>query len=53
MSGCQNTTEIIKVPTCDGFSLIYPSHSDTLETKKQILAHNEFYEKNCKVEKNE
>ena len=50
MSGCQSTT-VIKVPTCDGFSLIYPSRNDTLETKRQILAHNEFYEKVCKSEK--
>lgn len=46
MNGCQNTT-VIKVPSCDGFKLIYPSRSDTLETKKQILAHNEFFEENC------
>ena len=46
MSGCESTT-VIKVPSCDGFKLIYPSRLDTLETKEQILAHNEFFEAHC------
>lgn len=46
MIGCTNTI-VKKIPSCDGFKLIYPSINDTLETKRQILAHNEFFEVNC------
>lgn len=47
MTGCTTTT-VIKAPSCDGFKLIYPSRNDTLETKRQVLNHNEFYEAHCK-----
>lgn len=49
MSGCSNTPEIVKIPSCDGFSIIWVSVNDkmTLDTKKQILAHNEFYDSHC------
>lgn len=49
MSGCSSSPGIVKIPSCDGFSIIWISVDDkmTLDTKKQILAHNEFFEAHC------
>lgn len=53
MSGCVSTPEIVKVPTCDGFSLIIINSKDVLtrQTKEQILAHDEFYDAHCSNDK--
>lgn len=52
MSSCG--TAVISVSNCSSFGLIYASPKDTLETKKQILAHDKIYEELCvkKEEKN-
>ena len=52
MSSCG--TAVISVNNCSSFGLIYASPKDTLETKKQILAHDKIYEALCvkKEEKN-
>lgn len=46
MLGCKSTGTIV-IDNCPAFDLIYPSRNDTTETKRQVLNHNETYEKVC------
>lgn len=48
LSGCTNP---VYISGCNIFGEIYPSRADSLETKKQILAHNLTYKDVCKDEK--
>lgn len=41
------TADILEVNNCTAFGLIYPSRADTTETKRQILTHNQVYERVC------
>lgn len=50
MSSCTNTVTSVTTTGCTAFGLIYPSRADTLETKRQVLAHNLTYEDVCKNE---
>ena len=43
LTGCNSTT-VIKIPTCSYYDYIYPSRTDTLDTQKQVLIHNEAHE---------
>lgn len=43
--GC--ATKNIYIPICEGFFYIYPSKKDTLETKRQVLTHNQTYKSLC------
>lgn len=49
LSGCVTTQGPKAVPdtSCVAFSVIRPSRDDTLETKRQVLAHNTVYRKIC------
>lgn len=49
LSGCVTTQEPKAVPdtSCVAFSVIHPSRDDTLETKRQVLAHNTIYRRIC------
>lgn len=48
-SGCVATKTPRAVPdsSCAAFSIIRPSRQDTLDTKRQVLAHNTIYRKIC------
>lgn len=48
-SGCVSTQGSRPVPdsSCAAFSIIRPSRQDTLDTKRQVLAHNTIYRKIC------
>lgn len=52
MSSCTSTVTSVTTTGCTAFSLIYPSRADTVETKRQVLAHNLTYEEVCKNELN-
>ncbi len=41
------TVDILEVNNCASFGLIYASKKDTTDTKRQILTHNQIYEKIC------
>lgn len=49
ISGCTHLQEPQAVPdsSCTAYQVIRPSRSDTLETKRQVLAHNSVYRKLC------
>lgn len=49
LSGCVTTQEKQAIPdsSCVAFSVIHPSTSDTLGTKRQVLEHNTVYRKLC------
>lgn len=49
LSGCVTTQEQQAIPdsSCVAFSVIHPSQSDTLGTKRQVLEHNTIYRKIC------
>lgn len=44
IAGCTSTTAI---DGCVVFETLEPSRRDTLETKRQILTHNETWEREC------
>lgn len=46
LSGCV-MTKAVPDTSCVAFSVIRPSRDDTLETKRQVLAHNTIYRKLC------
>ncbi|MEN2828814.1 hypothetical protein LGIHADK_02292 [Mannheimia haemolytica] len=50
MTSCSNTVTSVTTTGCTAFSLIYPNRADTLETKRQILAHNLTFEEICQNE---
>lgn len=52
MSSCTNTVTSVTTTGCTAFGLIYPSRADTMETKRQVLAHNLTYEEVCQNEVN-
>lgn len=49
LSGCATTDSVrLTLPgACAAFSIIRPSRVDTLETKRQVLAHNQTYRAVC------
>lgn len=49
MSSCNSKvgSEPMTITGCSAFGLIYPARADTLETKRQILAHNLTYKEVC------
>lgn len=48
ISGCVSTgSKPVPVSNCSSFEIIRPSRQDTLETKRQVLAHNTVYRKVC------
>ena len=49
ISGCVSTQRPQAVPdsSCTAFQVIRPSRQDTLDTKRQVLAHNTVYRKIC------
>lgn len=53
ISGCVSTKAPRAVPdsSCAAFSIIRPSRQDTLDTKRQVLAHNTIYRKICEGKK--
>lgn len=46
MSSCKQA-DILEINNCTAFGLIYPSRADTTETKRQVLTHNQIYERVC------
>lgn len=50
ISGCVTTQKSAPVvdSSCSAYQIIRPSRSDTLDTKRQVLAHNSVYRKLCK-----
>lgn len=46
ISGCE-TTKGMTDSSCQSFSIIRPARSDTLETKRQVLAHNQTWRALC------
>lgn len=52
MTNCTPTVGLEKptITGCTAFRLIYPSRADTVETKRQVLAHNLTYQEICKDE---
>ena len=49
VSGCVSTQKTAPVAgaDCGAYQIIRPSRQDTLETKRQVLAHNTVYRKLC------
>ena len=47
LTSCETITEI---NSCAGYKFIYPSKKDTIETQRQIAAHNK-YHKHCLSQK--
>ncbi len=47
ISGCVSDQQAIDA-SCAAYQVIRPSRLDTLETKRQVLAHNTIYRKLCK-----
>lgn len=49
LSGCATwrAIEIMKDPSCGAFNIIRPSPTDTMGTKRQVLAHNRVYRELC------
>lgn len=49
ISGCVSTQgpRAVRDTSCTAFQVIRPSRQDTLETKRQVLAHNTIYRKLC------
>jgi hypothetical protein len=49
LSGCLATTEAHRPEeiACVAFGIIRPAQSDTVDTKRQVLAHNETYRALC------
>lgn len=46
-SGCVSTGSTTVASGCSAFTIIRPSRQDTLETKRQVLAHNTVYREVC------
>ncbi len=51
MTACTTAGISVIDSSCTSFGLIYPSRKDTTETKRQVLNHNQVYERICKKEK--
>lgn len=48
ISGCASWRVVLPEDTsCSAYQIIRPSRSDTLDTKRQVLAHNSVYRKLC------
>ncbi len=47
INGCVSKDIIVNNSSCLAFSPIYVSPLDTIETKKQVLTHNQIYKKIC------
>lgn len=51
ISGCATTRQEAPDVSCSSFSVIRPSRADTLDTKRQVLVHNNTYRALCEVKK--
>jgi len=47
ISGCVHTQPAPVDSSCSAYQIIRPSRLDTLDTKRQVLAHNSVYRKLC------
>ena len=48
LSGCASKAQRpVPDSSCAAFRVIHPSQLDTLDTKRQVLAHNTIYRKIC------
>lgn len=48
ISGCASKgPRAVPDSSCAAFQIIHPSRQDTLDTKRQVLAHNTIYRKIC------
>lgn len=50
ISGCASTGKVAPSASCASFEVIRPSRADTLETKRQVLAHNQTWRALCQKE---
>ena len=47
LTGCASRAPVVIDSACDRFAVIYPSRQDTMETQRQILAHNRIWRAAC------
>lgn len=51
LAGCVTTEKGVVDSSCQSFAIIHPSRSDTFDTKRQVLAHNQTYRALCEPKK--
>ena len=45
----EELTKSCRIIICQGFTPIYYAANDTVETRRQVVAHNAVWDKQCKV----
>ena len=47
LAGCASRAPVVIDSACDRFAVLRPSRQDTMETQRQILAHNRIWRAAC------